>query len=119
MRWAGWWLGPLLGIVSAYAVYVLLREIWGACRVGINASARGFSLVFLEMPRTFAIVAVVAGVVYALLRRVPVKWRTSLAIVGAVLVAIAVVWITVSIQHYPYDDGSDCVPPWWPHWIPL
>lgn len=61
----------------------------------------------------------VAGVVYALLRRVPVKWRTTLAVAGAVLVAIAVVWIIVSIQHYPYDDGSDCVVPWWLHWIPL
>ncbi|SKR79609.1 Uncharacterised protein [Mycobacteroides abscessus subsp. abscessus] len=29
MRWAGWWLGPLLGGIGAYAVYVLLREIWG------------------------------------------------------------------------------------------
>lgn len=55
MRWAGWRLGQLLGLVSACAVYVLLREIWGVCRVGINASARGFSLVFLDMPRTFAL----------------------------------------------------------------
>ncbi|SIE47675.1 Uncharacterised protein [Mycobacteroides abscessus subsp. abscessus] len=23
MRWAGWWLGPLLGGIGAYAVYVL------------------------------------------------------------------------------------------------
>lgn len=117
-RWAGWWLGPLLGIVSAYTVYVLLREIWGNCRIGINASARGFQLLF-EMPRSFVIVAVLSGVTYALLRRVPVRWQTPLALVGAVVMAIAVVWTIVSIQHYPYDDGYDCVPPWWPGWIPL
>lgn len=38
--------GPLLGAVSAYTVYLLLREIWGSCRVGINASARGFPFYF-------------------------------------------------------------------------
>ena len=108
-----------MGAVSAYAVYVLLREIWGACRIGINASARGFSLVFAEMPRTFAIGAVLCGAAYALLRRVPVPWRTPLAVVGAVMVAIAIVWITVSVRHYPYDDGYDCLPTWWPGWIPL
>lgn len=118
MRWAGWWLGPLLGVVSTYAIYVLLREIWGSCRIGINASARGFELVG-DMPRNFVIVAVLSGAIYALLRRAPVTWRTPLALVGAVVAAVTVVWIIVSIQHYPYDDGYDCIPPWWPRWIPL
>ena len=31
----------------------------------------------------------------------------------------AVVWVTVSIKHYPYDDGYHCIPPWFPTWIPL
>lgn len=69
MRWAGWWLGPLLGGIGAYAVYVLLREIWGNCRIGINASARGFELMFGDVLRTFLIIALLCGVAYALLCR--------------------------------------------------
>ncbi len=119
MRWAGWWLGPLLGGASAYAVYFLLREIWGHCRYGINASARGFELLFGEIPRTFLIASVLTGVVYALLCRIPLRGRTALAVLGAVLVAVAVVWVTVSVRHNPYHDGTVCVPPWFPVWVLL
>ncbi|PVA13648.1 hypothetical protein D2E64_16615 [Mycobacteroides abscessus] len=86
MRWAGWWLGPLLGGIGAYAVYVLLREIWGNCRIGINASARGFELMFGDVLRTFLIIALLCGVAYALLCRIPVKWSVILAVFGATVV---------------------------------
>lgn len=119
MRWAGWWLGPLLGLLSAGAVVVLLARMWHFCHIGINSSANGFDLFFGEAPDVFAITAVSSGLTYALLYRIPTKWRTVLAVVGAVVVAIVVVWIRVSIRHDPYDDGYDCIPPWFPHWIPL
>ncbi|CPU62389.1 Uncharacterised protein [Mycobacteroides abscessus] len=107
MRWAGWWLGPLLGGIGAYAVYVLLREIWGNCRIGINASARGFELMFGDVLRTFLIIALLCGVAYALLCRIPVKWSVILAVFGATVAAVALVWITVSLRHHSYTDGGD------------
>lgn len=118
-RWAGWWLGPLLGCIGAYAAYLLLREIWGNCRIGVNASARGFELILGEVPRTFLIISLLSGIVYALLCRIPFKWSVALAAFGATVAAVVVVWITVSLRHYPYMDGYDCIPPWWPSWIPL
>lgn len=57
--------------------------------------------------------------IYALVRRIPMAWRSTLAVISAVIVALVVIWVTVAIQHYPYDDGYDCHPPWWPSWIPL
>lgn len=119
MRWASWWLGPLLGGIGAYSVYVLLREIWGNCRFGVNASSRGFELIFGEVTRTFFIVALASGVVYAVLRRIPVRWSVALAAFGALVTAVVAVWITVSVRHHPYTDSYDCIPPWWPSWIPL
>lgn len=119
MPWAGCWLGPLLGAASAGAVYTLLREIKDSCRIGINASARGFSMVFSEAPRTFMVVAVASAMAYALLRRAPVTGRTALAVIGAVSVALVVVWITVATQHHPYGGNRDCLPGWWPRWISL
>ncbi|WP_396908138.1 hypothetical protein [Mycolicibacterium sp.] len=90
-----------------------------SCRIGINASARGFSLVFSEAPRTFMVVAVASAMAYALLRRAPVTGRTALAVIGAVSVALVVVWITVATQHHPHGGNRDCLPGWWPRWISL
>lgn len=73
----------------------------------------------MDAPEAFLITSVLSGVAYALLYRIPIWGRTVLAVVGAVLVAVAVVWVTVSIKHYPYDDGYHCIPPWFPTWIPL
>lgn len=98
MRWAGWWLGPLLGVVSAYGLLVLLVPRWLDCRHGTDAAALGIGIL-LEIFMTFWIVAALSGVAYALLCRVSVRvrWQAPLALAGAVALAIAVVWITVSI----------------------
>lgn len=115
MRLAGWWLGPLLGLVSAYGVGVLLVPRWLDCRHGTDAAALGMALQ-VEIFFVFWGVAALSGVVYALLYRVPLRWRVPLALAGAALVAVAAVWIAVSIQEWLLDD-TFCAPPWRLRWI--
>lgn len=115
MRWAGWWLGPLLGVVSAYGILVLLVPRWLGCRHGTDAAALGVAIQ-VEIFMSFWIVAALSGVAYTLLYRVPVRGRTPLALAGAVVMAIAVVWITVSMQEWLLDD-TFCAPPWRLRWI--
>ncbi|MEV0669506.1 hypothetical protein [Mycobacterium sp. NPDC050441] len=115
MRWAGWWLGPLLGVVSAYGLLVLLIPRWLDCRHGTDAAALGIVIQF-EIFMTFWIVAALSGVAYAWLYCLRVRWRTPLALAGAVVLAIAAVWIIVSIQEWVLDDTS-CAPPWRLRWI--
>lgn len=117
MRWAGWWLGPLLGVVSAYGILVLLVPRWLDCRHGTDAAALGVAIQ-VEIFMTFWIVAALTGLTYALLCRVSVRWRALLAVTGAVVVAVAAVWITVSIQEWLLDD-TVCAPPWRLRWISL
>lgn len=90
MRWAGWWLGPLLGVASAYAIVVLLVPRWLDCRHGTDAAALGVALQ-VEIFMTFWSVAALSGVVYALLYRIQVRWRTPLALAGAVVMAFVAV----------------------------
>lgn len=118
MRWAGWWLGPFLGVASAYTVFVLLGRIWHFCHMGIP-SANGFALLFIHASAAFLAAAALSGATYALLYRTPVRGRSVVAALGAVAVAAMTVWIVVWVAFDPNADGYKCVPPWWPQWIPL
>lgn len=82
-------------------------------------SANGFALLFINAPAAFLAAAVLSGVTYALLYRIPVKGRSGVAALGAVAVAAMIVWIVILVEFDPYADGYNCVPPWWPQWIPL
>jgi hypothetical protein len=47
---------------------------------------------------------------------------TTLACFSAVVAAVAVGWVTVSLFHgadYPSPICDNNVPLWWPSWIPL
>ncbi|MGA5542993.1 hypothetical protein ACPCIR_14165 [Mycobacterium sp. NPDC051198] len=117
MRWAGWWLGPLLGVVSAYGILVLLVPRWLDCRHGTDAAALGVAIQ-AEVFMALCIVAALSWVTYELLYLIPVRWRALLAVTGAVVVAVAAIWITVSIQEWLLDD-TVCAPPWRLRWISL
>ncbi|MBN3511992.1 hypothetical protein JYB55_24485 [Mycolicibacterium septicum] len=96
---------------------VLLVPRWLGCRHGTDAAALGIAMQ-VEIFFAFWGVAALSGVVFALLYRVPVRWRTLLALAGAVVMAGAAVSITVSIQEWLLDD-TFCPPPWRLHWLPL
>ncbi|WP_238395451.1 hypothetical protein [Mycolicibacterium sp. CBMA 295] len=101
--------------MSVYGLLVLLVPRWLGCRHGTDAAALGVAIQ-VEIFMTFWIVASLSGVAYALLYRVLVRWRTPLALAGAVVLAIAAVWITVSIQEWLLG-ATFCAPPWRLRWI--
>jgi hypothetical protein len=94
---------------------VLLIPLWLGCRHGQDAAALGL-VIYLEKYKTLGLVAVLCGVAYQLLYRVPVKRRTLLALAGTVVVAIAIIGITLLTQQWLYDD-TFCPPPWRLRWV--
>jgi hypothetical protein len=106
--------------MAALATVMLLGRIWNSCDVGVNNSANSIALLSLYLPGVFIVAALVTVLAYAAVRRA--GGSTSLACLSAVVVAVAVGWVAVSLFHgadYPSPICDNNVPVWWPSWIPL
>jgi hypothetical protein len=119
MRLAGFATCVAVSAITAIASGLLLGRIWSSCDVGIN-SANSIALLFLYIPLTFVVAAVITGLVYTGVQRL--SGSAGLASASTVVVAVAVVWLVLALSHtgdYPSAICPNSLPPWWPSWIPL
>jgi uncharacterized BrkB/YihY/UPF0761 family membrane protein len=116
--------GTALGIISATAAMTLLSRMWAACDVGINAAANSLGLLFFTAPIVMLFAAFGSALAFWAVARTARRWSQLVACVGAVLVALIVVWVDLAVEHnpggdYPSPVCDENVPSWWPGWIPL